>query len=53
MEWARENLPVRLCPVSADYLDRGMVYMHGRDKNLRTLIVMQPRVLAELKDDAD
>lgn len=53
LEWRRTNLPICLTTDQKRFLDEGLFYIHGRDKNFRPLNIFDPRVIIGKKADRD
>jgi len=53
LTWRKETLPICLSTMQKRFLDKGLFYIHGRDKNFRPLNVFDPRVLIGVTADRD
>lgn len=53
LEWRRTNLPILLTTDQKRFLDEGMFYIHGRDRNFRPLNIFDPRVIIGKTADRD
>ena len=53
LEWRRTYLPICLTTDQKRFLDEGMFYIHGRDRNLRPLNIFDPRVIIGKTADRD
>eukprot|EP00916_Digyalum_oweni_P014007 GHVL01022876.1.p1 GENE.GHVL01022876.1~~GHVL01022876.1.p1 ORF type:complete len:314 (+),score=39.38 GHVL01022876.1:40-981(+) len=47
MHWREVNLPVKICEIY-EYFPRGLIYIHGRDRFLRPIIIMRAKQLANI-----
>lgn len=53
LDWRVETLPIILTDLQKKFLDEGLFYLHGRDKNYRPLNIFDPRVIIGKKADRD
>jgi hypothetical protein len=53
LNWRKETLPICLTSVQKRYLDQGLFYIHGRDRNFRPLNIFDPRVIIGKNNDRD
>lgn len=53
LDWRKTTLPIILTSMQKQFLDEGMFYIHGRDKNFRPLNVFDPRVIIGKNADQD
>jgi hypothetical protein len=53
LEWRKTTLPIILTSTQKLFLDEGLFYVHGRDRNYRPLNVFDPRVIIGKTADRD
>ena len=46
--WRAENIPVKISDSVENMIKSGFMYVHGRDRNFRPLIVIRPRIVTEI-----
>jgi hypothetical protein len=50
IEWRENNIPPVLNELSEQLIKSGFLYVHGRDKKFRPLVVINPTALLKFKD---
>jgi len=45
MQWRKEHIPPKLTSLCEKLINSGYMYIHGRDKKFRPLIVINPAAL--------
>lgn len=53
IDWRKQTLPIILTDVQKMFLDEGLFYIHGRDRNYRPLNIFDPRIIIGKKADRD
>jgi hypothetical protein len=53
LDWRVNTLPILLTTAQKQFLDEGMFYIHGRDRNFRPLNVFDPRVVVGKNADKE